>query len=251
MGSAAELLPATLKKLFEPSGVVPPHVKLITDGTLTPDHLRYYASIFREIGLSVSAQLAEEMAVACNSKGIVKRDQNDTIPELARQIRRELSAVYLMAVPNDKVGLLKEADPFGSAVPDRFPEVADEITEASRSLAFGLNTASVFHLMRIVEAGLTALVTSLGISDYLPSWKGLLSQVDKALADLEKQKKDASARAKIRVISEARLHIAAIKDAWRNPTIHKIAKSYDDRQARRVYETVRDFIEQLARELPR
>ena len=64
---------------------------------------------------------------------------------------------------------------------------------------------------------------------------------------MAKNKKDAAARKKIKRFSEIRLQIRAIKDAWRNPAVHKIATSYDDRQAERVYETVRDLMRELAK----
>ena len=249
VGQEAAAFPSLRERILKAVGQPDqPGIHLFRGDMLTADEAREMAALYREIGLEVSARLLDEIA---EPKGFPKREQNETIPELARQIKRELDSIYLMVVPGEKVALLRGAAPFGSVVPERFPEVADEIVEASRALAFGLNTSSVFHLMRVVEAGLTELVTTLGVSDYAPSWKGLLAQVDKALKALDGQRKDASARAKIRVISEARLHIAAIKDAWRNPTIHKIAKTYDDRQARRVYEAVRDFMEQLAGDLPR
>ena len=48
--------------------------------------------------------------------------------------------------------------------------------------------------------------------------------------------------------TEAVLDLRAIKNAWRNPTMH-FRRKYDESQALRVYETVGEFLGHLATRL--
>jgi hypothetical protein len=63
----------------------------------------------------------------------------------------------------DEQGKQDERGPlFGTAVNKAFPKAAPEIKEAGNCLALGLNTAAVFHLMRVSEYGLRVLAERLG-----------------------------------------------------------------------------------------
>ncbi|MGH9442311.1 MAG: hypothetical protein ACRD16_08540 [Thermoanaerobaculia bacterium] len=256
LGQMSATLPGILEKggVFEilaREGVERPReIPLVPDGAFLREHFVEFADQFREIGLNVTAEIFQEAAEAVGKDKIDKRSQDQIIQDVARSLERELKSIFLMVVPPDKMLYLRGPFPFGEAVAKRFSGTSDDIAEACRCLAFGLNTAAVFHLMRVVEVGLVALRSAIGKSDFQPSWDAVFRDIDRELGRLNGTTKDDGARARLRFISEARIHIEAIKNVWRNPTIHSIATLYDDRQAGRVFEAVRDLMEQLARGLP-
>lgn len=250
-GSKAQTFPTLIQRVLALYDLQPPvGLRLFQEQFLTTDELKFFAAGLRRIGLTVSAELVGEM-VSKKGTGFAERHPEDLYIELNNQIRRELKSIYLMVVPPENVRLLEELHPFGSIVAQRFgKEVADDARQASRCLALGAHTACVFHLMRIVEAGLNAIRQHLGLSEYAGSWDRIFKQIDARLKILSETKKDERARREIAFISDVRLHIAAIKDAWRNATVHEIAQTFDARQAARVYEAVRDLMERIAVELP-
>jgi hypothetical protein len=165
----------------------------VVDGNIfTPDEMKSWAVSFREVGLNVSASLLDEMVRYAGSE--YGRKQRDTVPELARQLRRELESIYLTVVPNDKIALIREnqQSALNATVASKFgQDVADELQEAGRALAFGLNTACVFHLVRVVEAGLRALAANIGSrkSKHLPTWDAVFKEIDGRLEKLRLTKR--------------------------------------------------------------
>jgi hypothetical protein len=126
---------------------------------------------------------------------------------------------------------------------EKFPTSLPEIRQAGRCLAFGEDTASVFHLMRAMELVVARLCRKLKIKNLERVWGSLLSEMGgkiKLMPDdtsRRKEKKDAW--------SEAHSSLYHVKQAWRNKTMHP-AKSYTAAQARDVFEAVRAFIDHLA-----
>ena len=64
---------------------------------------------------------------------------------------------------------------FGTEVAARFPRAIVDIEEAGKCFALGRFTACVFHLMRVVEAGLAAISRSLNIVKHSPTWEAYLT----------------------------------------------------------------------------
>src|SRR5207245_2918398 len=60
-----------------------------------------------------------------------------------------------------KVHYHKANQLFGEPVEIKFPEVADDIKEAGKCLALDRSTATVFHLMRVLEVGVARFATKL------------------------------------------------------------------------------------------
>ena len=73
----------------------------------------------------------------------------------------ELAATRLVILPPAQWRHLVNPAPLGSMVEGTFPEAAYDIEEAALCLAYRRPSAAAFHCIRIVEAGLAALGTSL------------------------------------------------------------------------------------------
>lgn len=137
---------------------------------------------------------------------------------------------------------------FGEDVNRSFPSAIKDIEEAGKCFAFGRNTAMVFHLMRVMELGLRALGASLHDSTLdprtNPSWNTILRR---CMRELELPINDRSQDWKQdnEFFSTATANLRAVKDAWRNPTMH-IDRDYDEEEALDVLNAVKAFTRHLA-----
>lgn len=105
---------------------------------------------------------------------------------------------------------------FGASVYEAFPSAIDDTEEAGSCLALGRGTACVFHLMRVMEAGLMAVATKMGIA-YAPSWESYLKQI-KGELDKEWKKKSRTWRKDEPFFADVHSHLSAVKVAcprWR------------------------------------
>ncbi len=169
--------------------------------------------------------------------------------EFNQTLRDELDDVILLALASEEDrGLYRPKQPlFGDDVFDRFPVAIDDIAEAGKCLALERGTAAVFHLMRVMEAGLKALGAELGIV-YAPSWESYIRQLNSLLDSSNYDKLTPEQKSKRPFYQDVLGDLTSIKGAWRNPTMH-IVRSYDAKQARTVFEAVKALMQHLAKEL--
>ena len=99
-----------------------------------------------------------------NSRTISNNDLMVQLQELRRDIEGDLRFKRFALVPLDKTEIYdKRADTWGD-VWQRFPKSEHDTREAIDCYVLGLNTATVFHAMRIAEIGLRALARRLRIT---------------------------------------------------------------------------------------
>jgi hypothetical protein len=99
--------------------------------------------------------------------------------------------------------------------------------------------------MRVMEIGLTALGARLAVPmTHKPGWEGILKKANGQMT-LPNDKKDPDWIKDEAFLSDAMAMLIAVKTAWRNPTMH-MEKTYTDEQAKRIWESVRGFMQQLA-----
>lgn len=131
---------------------------------------------------------------------------------------------------------------FGSEVAARISKASDDISEAGKCFAVGRYTASVFHLMRAMEAAVQELSGHLGIEKLEREWGKLLSDI--------RAKIEAMPRGRERDDwSEVHANLYHVKQAWRNDTMHPKA-TYTEEEAREVFDATKAFMGNLAALLP-
>ena len=128
--------------------------------------------------------------------------------------------------------------PFGKAVDDAFPSASEDISEASKCLAFERSTAVVFHLMRAMEIAVQALASGLGVANVEREWGKLLSDISSKIEAMPKgERRDAW--------SASHSHLYHVKQAWRNSTMHP-KKTYTEDESKAVFDAVGSFMRHLA-----
>lgn len=174
------------------------------------------------------------------------------LKELHNDLLDELRSPYFLMIPSQLRPLYEQKEPpFGEAVAAAFPAASYDIAAAARCYAIDEWTASVFHLMRAVEHALRVLARRLKIKKVdTKDWALLIGDVDSALAVIRQRKRTAARDRRLQYYSQARAHFGVFKDAWRNHVMHSHSK-YDQREAANIYSSIKSFMEELARGVPR
>jgi hypothetical protein len=176
------------------------------------------------------------------------------------RLRDEAGTKCLVQIPVDRASYLRAfTAETQSATPtlleqqwtpvfDVFPHTKYDATEAFKSYAMGRHTACVFHLMRVVEHGLTSLGSVFGVSLSHTNWAVAIERVESKIREMHKDstwKLRADCKDLQQFYSQCVSHVGIIKDAWRNYTAHAHGK-YDEQEALDIMTGVRAFMQKLA-----
>jgi hypothetical protein len=175
------------------------------------------------------------------------------LPNLAQAIMHTLSGIrdhleseYFFHLDQHDVPLYLEPQPFGEAVGKKFPNATEDIAEAARCLALQRPTATVFHLMRVMELALRALARKLKVTTINPNvenWNKITDHVNKAINALPA--KTSAEQKKKAQFGAASAHLNSVRIAWRNEVMHP-KQSYSREEAHAIFAAVRGFMADLA-----
>lgn len=140
---------------------------------------------------------------------------------------------------------------FGADVATKFSSTAAyEIDESGKCLAVGRSTAAVFHLMRVMEVGVKAASTALGIPDPVKdaerNWGVMLRKIKD---EIDRRNKATPSGWTIpddkNFFSEIYVSLDAVRNVWRNATMH-VENKYTHEEAEHILGAVRGFLRKLA-----
>ena len=174
------------------------------------------------------------------------------INELHHRFIDELETRLLFHVPWEIACYYTEPlNQMGAEVLKMFPDIVHDLEEAGKSLALDRSTACVFHLMRIMEAGLRHLCTeaqSFGISIPDPasnrSWAGWLDPIEKEIRK-DRNVKSGDWNAIEPLYAQVCAHLRTVSTAWRNPTMH-VGQKYTPEESRDIFNATKSFMIHLA-----
>ena len=160
----------------------------------------------------------------------------------------ETASSIFFVIELDKKHFVTDPNLFGAEVTTAFPSAVVDIEEAGKCFAFERWTASVFHLMRVMEMGLRVLGDTLKLPPNTNrNWEAILRKCDE---ELRKPFADKSPEWKSDepFFAGATAMLRSVKDAWRNPTMH-VEKVYTEEQAQDIWNAVKGFMRHLATQL--
>lgn len=202
------------------------------------------------VGLEFSLLQIDRMKRGVLNKCIFK-DYINMVRVLQERIEDEMSLSLFFHVPKDKAAFYEKIDPFGDLVTANFAAATFDIEEANRCFATGHNTACVMHLMRALEVALDAVGLGVGVPNTVVeaqnSWERLLRRISDQITANDNSG-DVTWPPKRQFFVDSSAHLFAVKNAWRNPSMH-LEKKYDDSEAERIYRAVQDFMAHLATHL--
>lgn len=179
-------------------------------------------------------------------RGFSVNEMEACLKELRNRFEDEQRRIHFYHVEDAHVRYYGDRGLFGEAVAAHFPDAGDDVEDAGKCLALGQGTAAVFHLMRVMEHGLRAVSNMLGIP-YAPSWESHLKQIEANIKADHKSKTPEWKRDEA-FFKEVLGDLAAVRIAWRNPTMH-IGRRYSQDEAEQVYHAVRLFMQRVAAKL--
>ncbi len=130
-----------------------------------------------------------------------------------------------------------------------FPNAALEVEEASKCIALGRFTASVFHSMRMLEIAIRALAKRLGIPDpTAPAEKnwGKILEAIKTKIDATSPKKNRMPGSEGSFFEDLYAHLDAVRNPWRNATMH-VETIYMPHEALHILRCSAFFVRRLSK----
>jgi len=168
-------------------------------------------------------------------------DIKHAVRNLQERIQDEMSGRMFLYVPFDDAEFYKNSDSFvSSQVFKKWPNLLEDISESAKCFSLSRYTASVFHLMRVMEFGVQKLGDNLGVGlTTETNWQSILDQVNRAIKALDQK------AGKTKRLASISANLYNVKLAWRNEVMHPKV-TYTREEAKMVLDAVKAFIEELA-----
>jgi len=163
----------------------------------------------------------------------------------------ELQSSFLLSLSANEASLFEPKEPiFGNDVDIKFPSASYEIEQGTKCYALGFSTATVFHMMRVMEIAIRATARCLGIPDPLKPAERNWGNVLRKIKDGYETKWSTASRmtGDGRFFEELYAFLEAVRNPWRNATMH-IEKKYTPEEAKHIMDAVGSFMKKLASRL--
>jgi hypothetical protein len=181
--------------------------------------------------------------------GHTEQQLETVLTEFRHKVYDEIKQPLFIALVGVERKLYEPSTPlFGDSVDTKFPSLRREISEAGKCLALGRATASAFHSVRVLEAGIRAISRCLGIPDPTKgadrSWHNMLKAIE-----TESRKRWPTAADRFsgdgKTFEELHGAFSAVQNPYRNATAH-LDCDYDEDQARHLLEMSKGLFQRIA-----
>jgi hypothetical protein len=212
-------------------------------------------SELRTLGAAVTAPPVERLIASLKKQGekagghFTYGNLRDALGHIHETLRDELGQCHVFVLESRYAKYYEVAESlFGKGVAERFPSAAFEVDEAGKCLALGRSTASVFHLMRVLEIGIKAMARSLGISDPINpaerNWGVILRKLRVGIDEKWPRQVD-RASGDGHLFDSLYASLDAVKNPWRNSAVH-VESKYTPDEAEHILGMVKGFMAKLA-----
>ena len=197
----------------------------------------------------VTIEAANDLLYAVREQGITWGEFSRGLSDIHNTLSRELKQTTIYVIEAEKRKFLLPQRPlFGKEFETRFTSAAYELDESAKCLALGRPTACVFHLMRLMEISVRAVARCLQISDPIQpadrSWGAVLKKIRDGI-NAKWPTVASRASGDGAMFEDLYATLDAVKNPWRNATMH-VENKYTDDEAEHVFAAVRGFIAKLA-----
>ncbi len=211
---------------------------------------------FSAIGLRITAETINELITELEDTSHRHNFQwlIDQVRVIQGLSKKEIEGKAFFYVPAERMKffpLMSDPHIFGKAVGNAFPSAMQDVAESGVCLALDRGSACVFHLMRVLESGLTVLGAKFGVSLAHTNWAPAIEEIESKIRDMHKEpawKALSDCKQQQEFYAQAASHFGILKDAWRNYTMH-VRGFYTEEQAERIFENVKGFMQKLAERL--
>jgi hypothetical protein len=233
-----------------PKPITPPNALAQEERKEILDTLDWVASACEQIGM---IGIMNDIGRARRDAEVLFADRQKLrfhIEHITERVVDELRDQSFLHIPPERIKYYEQKDLFGDIVGGKFPNIREDLANAGTAYAVGLNTACVFHLMRVMEHCVQRLARRLKVSVInieRESWHQIMLHVHKQVSAIPGGSKSTSAinnRKQQFAVAASRLDHVRI--AWRNDVMHPKA-TYDQKEAFDVLMSVRAFLESIVK----
>jgi hypothetical protein len=219
--------------------------------------LSFVETEFRKIGLVTTAEMAKDVVASLEKPANRMRNYQwliDQVAMLEKLADLELHGKFFLYIPPERAKFwpaMNKLNIFGDEVATKFPSATFDAANGGVCLATMMSTASVFHLMRVLEIGLTALGAVFAVSLAHTNWGPAIEEIEKKIRGMHADpawKAMPDCKEQQEFYAQAASHFGVLKDAWRNYTMHARGK-YTEGEAELIFENVKAFMQKLATRL--
>jgi hypothetical protein len=215
----------------------------------TDEILKQIIHLCSEQGLNLKGSLNRAVLLAVLSEEkttLALVELHSRLRDLRENLEDELKGHVFLYLPPVALRLyFEKVALFGEEVQSAFPHASIDVKEAGNCYALELYTASVFHLMRVLEHGLRALAQYVGVPYNRECWGRIIDDIERKLAEPDPSPRTPEKADRHRFCAQAALEFGYFKDAWRNYTMH-LWDYYHQEAAAKVMEHVKDFMKHLS-----
>ena len=186
-----------------------------------------------EFGLIYTSDLAQRII----DKGVPETyaDLFSELDHLDGSLGYELQKEAVFRVPPEHKGYYEQNNLFGKKVSKAFPSCERDIRRAGSCYALSQEDACVHHLMLVLERGLNALATKVGVPYQRANWQNIIDQIGSKLKSTPRSTdRD--------FYLEVNAQFGFLKDSYRNHSEHARDDHYDMPKALSILNHVREFM---------
>ena len=190
-----------------------------------------------------TAQSLSSLREVCDEPASLERDAGVACGRVFENFLAEVSHQWLLILSHEHSDYLNdETAPFGEVIWDSLPEFAEDIDEAAKCLALSRYTASVFHLMRIMERSVHKLaqIFKVQLNTKTNSWNDITTALSNALAKMPGQ--TSAQKKKKAKLADAVAQLTSVRIAWRNEVMHP-KRTYTKKEADNIFRYVEGFLQ--------
>ena len=198
-------------------------------------------TVLEEFDLPVTLTFAERFKAGFETSDRLPEERE--VGELIFRLLDELRDRRFFGLDKD-LGKLFKLQQFPADVRLRFPSAVVDIDEAMNCLALERSTASVFHMMRVMEIAVRAAATCLGVPEPIrgsdKNWGNMLNQIKAAMSAkwptaADKMQED------FKLFENLYVSLDAVRSGWRNSTMH-VERTYTMDDAHRIRHAVEGLL---------
>jgi hypothetical protein len=133
----------------------------------------------QRIGLRVSCKSVDYLVEGGKGREETVATLIEDISQLERTIRWESEDKLFMYIPSPRAERYELSEPFGPNVAKNFPSCDFDARESGNCFASGRFTASVFHLMRVLEIGLISFAKLFpAVPTNKENWQQIIEKIE-------------------------------------------------------------------------
>jgi hypothetical protein len=214
-------------------------------------HFKFFSDVCTKMVLQTAIHRLGHISILMRNVDVLYLELKRELETLSQAVENDIETERFYHYPRAKGLLVVNYMAEWHVALKGFPSAKDDIEAAVDCYALAHSTASVFHSMRAAEQGLRGLAKAQKIGGIgnkpieWNSWQEIIRELNKKYKAMGQMSAGTKKDAELAFYGGALADMNAFKDEYRNMVMH-VRASYDELQALRALERVRDFMNRIS-----